>query len=115
MAWETCPQTPQLHRPRFMSYKKSKRVLLSSNVCSRGESPSLSLSATARNCWKSRVLRIAVLGLRKFQTTLVATSCYAKHPNLLSISINKTFPLFFHLRNFLVKILCCGVNDKLVA
>lgn len=58
MAWETCPQTPQLHRPRYMSYKKSKLVLLSSNLCSRGESPSLSLSATARNCWKLRVLRI---------------------------------------------------------
>ncbi len=103
MAWETCPRTPQLHRPRFMSYKKSKLVLLSSNLCSRGES--LSLSATARNCWKLRVLRIAVLGLRKFQTTLVATSRYVKHANVLSISINKTFPLFFHIRNFLVKIL----------
>jgi hypothetical protein len=116
MAWETCPQTPQLHRPRFMSFKKSKLVLLPSNLCSRGESPSLSLSATARKCWKLRVLRIAVLGLRKFQTTLVATSCYVKHPNLLSMSKHQqNIFLVFHIRIFFLKILCCGVNDKLVA
>lgn len=102
MAWETCSQTPQLHRPRYMSYKKSKLVLLSSNLCSRGESPSL--SATARNCWKLRVLRICCFRTQEVSDhTCGNIMLMSNTPICFQFPSTKHFPCFFILEIFFSK------------